>query len=187
MTQDTAGRTMSQAPAPRPKPPPACDPGLVAIESWRFGAVQAHPDDIIRFVRPIVGFDHIGAYAVIRDPETEPVLWLQAVNEPTVLFAAVDAGLVAGEDYGVDLDDRAVADLGLERVQDARPLCILILAPDVAAITADLRAPIVWNTRRGLAVQVILNDPSLPARQPVHTGPRRNKEVARARSQPPQE
>jgi len=158
------------------------------VHSLRFGTVELAEDRLLRFVRPVVGFDQLGSYGVIEDPDSAPVLWLQAVDAPEVLFPAIDASLVAG-DYGVDLDDEAVAELGLDRAADARLLCILTLSPDPTAVTVNLRAPIVWNTRRATALQVVLQDTEVPVSVPVRAAAgasRCNKEVARAGSNAPQ-
>ena len=158
------------------------------VESLRFGTVELADDRVVRFVRPIVGFDALGEYGIIEDPETKPLLWLQSVESPQVLFPLVDLSLIA-DGYAVELDDETVAELGVERAEDARLLGILTLSPDPASISVNLRAPIVWNTRGATALQLVLQDPEIPLHHPVRAesgASRRNKEVARASSHAPQ-
>jgi flagellar assembly factor FliW len=145
-------------------------------------------DRLIHFVRPVVGFQDLDHYAVVEDEETAPVLWLQALAAPEVLLPVVDACLVTG-DYGVNLADADVEALELDRADDARLLLVVTLSPDPSAITVNLRAPIVWNTRRATAMQLVLEDPKLPVSHGIGSvgGRRRsNKEVARAGPDAPQ-
>lgn len=156
--------------------------GKVDVQSVRFGKIRVAGDRIVRFVRPVVGFQSLERYAVIEDKESLPVLWMQAIGAPEVLLPVVDAGRVTGG-YSVDLTDEEAKVLDLKRAADARLLVILTLNPDPSAITANLRAPIVWNTRNARAMQVVLQESSLSVSHPVGGagGVRRsNKEVARA-------
>ena len=154
------------------------------IESIRFGTVEVGDDRLLSFVRPIVGFDQFVTYALVEDPETAPVVWLQSLDAPEVLFAAVDVAFVTDE-CAFELDDESVSALGLERVEDSRVRCILTLSPDPAEVRANLRAPVVWNTRRATALQVVLQDSDVSLSHPVRAAAgasRCNKEVARAGS-----
>ncbi|MFW6161403.1 MAG: flagellar assembly protein FliW [Planctomycetota bacterium] len=158
------------------------------VESVRFGTVEVADDRVVRFVHPIVGFDELDDYGLIEDPETAPVLWLQSLEAPEVLFPVVDLSLVTA-DYAVDLDDEMVAALGVERAEDTRLLGILTLHPDPSDISVNLRAPLVLNPSRATAAQLVLQDRELPTRHPVRAepgAPRCNKEVARASSHAPQ-
>ncbi|MFP4055870.1 MAG: flagellar assembly protein FliW [Candidatus Brocadiia bacterium] len=158
------------------------------VESCRFGTVEVPEGRVVRFVRPILGFGQWTDYAFIEDEASRPVFWAQCVEAPEVLFPLVDAYLVV-EDYGLELDDADAAAIGLERAEDARLLLLLTLSLDPQSITANLRAPVVWNTRDATAMQVVLQSRELPVRYPVHPGAgerRRNKEVARACANPPQ-
>ncbi len=158
------------------------------IESNRFGVVEVSEDRVVRFVGPVIGFPEIDRFAIIEDPESAPVVWLQAVGAPQILFPVVDAAWVPGA-TGVDLTDEEVAALGLEQAEDARLLFILTLDPNPRDITINLRAPVVWNVRRGIGMQVVLQDTELPVSRRVAEGAgerRSNKEVACAGSDAPQ-
>lgn len=172
-----------RGPRAGPKAPaPAPSKLSVPVRSSRFGTVGVPGERVVRFVRPVVGFPQVEHYALIEDKETLPVVWLQALGAPEVLLPAVDACLVTG-DYSVELSDAEARELGLQRAEDARLLLVMTLHPDPSRITANLRAPIVWNTRRATAMQLVLQDPSLPLRHPVAARAgrgRRNKEVGRA-------
>lgn len=147
------------------------------IESCRFGVVDVPEDRTLRFVRPVIGFPELDRFALIEDPNSSPVLWLQAVGQREVLFAVIDAAWVPSA-AGIDLTDEEAATLDLERAEDARLLFILTLDPNPRDITVNLRAPIVWNTCRALGMQVVLQDPELPVSYPLGAvaGERRSKQ-----------
>jgi len=152
------------------------------IDSVRFGTVEVADDQLLSFVRPIVGFDQFTTYALIDEPETAPIVWFQSLDAPGVLFAAVDVACVT-DDFALDLDEESTKALGLERAEDARVMCILTLSPDPTQITVNLRAPIVWNTRRATALQLLLQDAETSISHPVRAAAgacRCNKEVAGA-------
>jgi flagellar assembly factor FliW len=161
----------------------------MTVRSCRFGTVEVPEERILHFVQPILGFAPFEHYALVEDPESHPVLWMQALHAPEVLFPVVDPRQVA-DGYHVDLEPGQAEALGVERVDDLRLLCILTLSTDPAAITVNLRAPIAWNTRRATAMQLVLGDHELPITSPVRAaagGRGSNKEVARACADAPQE
>ena len=164
-------------------PPPGGAPGAtVQVKSLRFGTLDVPSDRVVRFVRAVVGFDNLLYYAAIEDKESAPILWLQALGAPEVLLPAVDACRVTGS-HSLELGDEEAQLLELEQAEDARVLFVLTLTPDPSGITVNLRAPIVWNTRRATAMQVVLQDPTLPVAQSLEgviRERRSNKEVARA-------
>ena len=158
------------------------------IESHRFGVVEVSEDRVVRFVGPVIGFPEVDRFAIIEDLESAPLVWLQAVGAPQVLFPALDAAWVPAA-TGVDLTDEEVAALGIERAEDARLLFILTLNANPRDITINLRAPVVWNVRRAIGMQVVLQDTELPVSYPIGAVAgerRRNKEVVCARPDAPQ-
>jgi len=172
-----AGPPTTQAQPPEVKVP---------VRSCRFGDLAVSAERVLRFIRPVVGFPDLEHYAVIEDPQSAPVMWLQALGAPEVLLPVVDACLVTGN-YSVELSDEEARELGLRRAEDARLLLVMTLDPDPVRITVNLRAPIVWNTRGAVAMQLVLQDSSLSVRHPVR--PRRgdgpHEEVDRASADTP--
>ena len=95
----------------------------VRVRSCRFGMLDVPGDRVVRFARPVVGFQDIERYALVEDEENTPVLWMQALGAPELLLPVVDAFLVT-DDYSVELSDEEVRVLGLERPEDARLLLV---------------------------------------------------------------
>jgi flagellar assembly factor FliW len=111
-------------------------------------------------------------------PQLEPVLrWLQSLDDPSLLFLTVEPYLIF-PDYDVELSDADAGALQLDTADHAAILTLITIsqagkarrdtpaasrAPAVsapasrAAVTTNLLAPIVINTRTRRARQVILD------------------------------
>ena len=148
----------------------------------------------IRFVRPMPGFPGSSRYVLVRlgdegtdggtagstdggtagadgaaggTADDEGILFeLRSLDEPGVRFL-VGVPEVFFADYAVELDDTAVADLGIETADDALVLVVLTTSDDGASTTANLLAPVVINARTRVAEQVILSGADWPVRAVV--------------------
>ena len=126
----------------------------------RFGEIEVHPGQAFELLRPLIGFEET-SFAVISDPETEPVQWLQSTSSPHVCVPVADPQLIA-RDYKVELPAQDCEELELRRAEDALVYCVIVLDEDVSRIRANLKAPIIFNTVNNKGKQVILDDPSMP-------------------------
>jgi flagellar assembly factor FliW len=122
----------------------------------------------LAFAEGLPGFEDHTAFALIEDRRLEPFRWLQSLADQDVGFRVIEpAVFVAG--YGFDLDNEDVARLELGDSVEPLVLSILVMPADARAMTANLRAPLVVNPRRGLGKQVILPDERYPLRHLAFT------------------
>ena len=144
----------------------------------RFGEVDVQPMQVFEMTQPILGFLDT-SFAVISDPQTEPVVWLQSTTSPQLCLAIAEASIVA-PDYRLNVRPEDLSDVGLESPEDALLYCIIVLDADVSKIRANLKAPILLNPANGKGRQVILDDPDLPVQYFILEGhsSESNKEVA---------
>jgi len=150
------------------------------IETARFGAIQVHEDQKIRFVQPIIGFPTLMEYVLVDTGGL--VKWLQSLEDASVVFPVVDPFAVK-QDYDIEIPMSDAYSLELKRAEEAQVWCITVLSSNPAEMRANLRAPVVLNRKTGTAKQVVLPDSSLPIR--YHFEPAAihgNKEVAHAGS-----
>ncbi len=160
---------------------PATGPALVGPPAGSVDGVPggAEVDDRLpelAFVRPLAGFPELTRFALVRltddDPSdraasTECVLFeLRSLQAPEVRFV-VAAPTAYFPDYTFELDEGAVAELGLESSDDALVLIVLTVGADAASTTANLLAPVVVNARTRSAAQVILSGTQWPVRAAV--------------------
>lgn len=138
--------------APAPVRAPAVDPPRVQALSLS---------------EPLPGFPVHRDYVLIPAEPGGRLFWLQSVAPEGPRFLAVPASAYF-PDYVPRLPDAACDELGLGDVADAQLYCLVTVPDgDVAASTANLRAPVVVNPATRQARQVVLLDPAHPFRRPL--------------------
>ena len=125
------------------------------ISTRAFGPIEVDETQLITLTEPMPGFAHCRRFAVLEpDPET-PVKWLQSVEREDVCFLVADPKPFF-PDYRLDLRTSDLTDLAIEGRDEAGVAVVLTIPADTSQATANLLAPIIFNTRRKLARQVIL-------------------------------
>ncbi len=117
----------------------------------------------ISFVEPILGFDGEHAYTLAAIDPQGVLYSLRSVQNPDLRFVVTPAQTFF-TDYQPDLARVVSGVLGSD---DIDVLLVLTIGTGLADATANLRAPIAVATSTGRAVQVVLDDDSLPMRQPL--------------------
>lgn len=118
---------------------------------------------LLHFVEPIPGFvDHDDYTLEAIDPQGL-LLSLRSVRTPDLRFVLAPAAAFFA-DYRPQLEDSLADDLG---GSDVDVLVVLTITNGLADATANLRAPVVVCPDTGRAVQVVLEDESLPMRRPL--------------------
>jgi flagellar assembly factor FliW len=107
----------------------------------------------LHFVEPIPGFDGTDRFT----------LTMRSLSDPQLRFVLAPPEAFFG-DYHPDIDDTVGLALDANEVE---VLVILSIASGPRDATANLRAPIVVAPGSGRAVQLILDDETLPMRRPL--------------------
>lgn len=132
---------------------------MPSINTSKFGDVSYNESDVITFVRTILGFEDLTRYFVISRPESEPLKWLQSVDDPSVCFVIVDPLLIL-RDYSVEVSPFDIKQLeGSDNLDDYKVYVIVTIPkgrPELMSI--NLQGPIVINVRQLKAIQLVLND-----------------------------
>ena len=168
----------------RPVPAPAVvEPPAELLDHAPGGAEVDDALPELSFVRPLAGFPQLSRFALVRltddpdpadgqdpagdvDPMDCVVFELRSLQDPDIRFV-VAAPTAYFPDYAFELDEGAVAELGLESSDDALVLVVLTVGADAASTTANLLAPVVVNARTRSAAQVILSGTQWPVRAAV--------------------
>lgn len=136
------------------------------IESVVFGSVEIDESRVVRLTEPMPGFPNLSRFAVL-DPDPEsPFKWFQSVEKKDVCFLITDPKDFF-PDYHVQIPAGRLLDLGLADAKEAAVAVVLTVPEDLSKTTANLLAPLVFNTREGLARQVILESTGYPVRAPL--------------------
>ncbi len=126
----------------------------------RFGEIEIEAERIITFPAGIPGFEGLQRFVLLPEKDMEEFCWLQSVDEPEMAFLLTDP-FAFFRDYSLELGEADVCALELEKKEEALVLTIVTIpGSDVRLVTANLLAPVVINTRLGLARQVVqVNSP----------------------------
>lgn len=128
---------------------------MKVIRSREFGEIMVAEEDIIRFVKPIYGFEELRDFVLITDDEVgAQFAWLQSVEEENICFILVNPYVVR-PNYNMTLPADVVSTLMCTEVV---PWAIAIVTTDFAQSTANLKSPILINPTRKIAMQAILED-----------------------------
>jgi flagellar assembly factor FliW len=121
----------------------------------------------LSLVEPMPGFPRYRDYVLVPTEDAGRLFWLQSVAPDGPRFLAVPAAAYF-PDYAPNLPGAACVELGLAAVAEARLYCLVSVPDgDVAAATANLRAPLVVNPTSCRARQVVLIDGGHPIRRPL--------------------
>ncbi len=142
---------------------------VVDIRTTRLGqleTVRVPESAVLSVPEGLPGFPEHRSFALLEDDQLAPFAWLQSLQDAEIGFLVLDPALFVA-DYDFELSDADAELLELSDPLDARVLSILVVPGEVQHMTANLQAPLVINSARRLAKQVILTDERWPLRYPV--------------------
>ena len=129
------------------------------IEKTRFGTIDIEEEKIITMKRSMPGFPGRKRFALLDRKESHPFYWFQAIDDPALALVLVNPYLFM-PDYVFDMKPvLKEMEWGLERKEDILVLVIVNAtygAPE--KITANLMAPLLLNTNRFEAFQLVMAD-----------------------------
>ncbi len=139
---------------------------LRVIRSHAFGEVAVPPSAIMHFASPLWGFPERHDYALLPAARAG-LYWLQAADDDVTTFILADP-FVLDQGYSFDLSDTDKQAVRATQPDDILGLVMLTLpqSPDASA-TANFRAPLVFNLRERLAVQIVTSDDRHSLRAPA--------------------
>lgn len=132
------------------------------------GAEPVSESDIpvIEFVRPLPGFPELRRFALVQLDDDGVLCSLRSVEDDAVRFLVVPPHVFFPE-YEAEISDEAAAEMGITAAEDVQVLVVLNAGASLADTTANLLAPVLVHTGTRQALQVILDDASLPIRAPL--------------------
>jgi flagellar assembly factor FliW len=130
------------------------------ITTSRFGPIEIEAESVICFPAGLLGLEDCRQWVLLADHHNDAVAWLQSIQHPEVALPVVSPRrFVPG--YQMRAAPRELAALQLDNVKKAKVLTIL--GRTDRAFTLNLKAPLVFNLKRGLGRQVVANG-DLPVR-----------------------
>lgn len=126
------------------------------LSTLRFGEIDIKDDSIITFPGGLPGLDELQRYAIVRYAPTEPVQWLLCVDDPDLALPVINPFIVK-PDYDIEVDDSELDFIQTHDEEDLMVLSVMVVPDDLTKMTVNLMAPILINTRKMLAAQVMMD------------------------------
>jgi len=153
------------------------------IFKTKLGEMDLSEKEIITFEEGIPGFDHLRKFAIVSVARTEPIKWLVSLEDRDVALPIIDPWIVR-LDYHVDIPEKDVQDLGIEKNEDVSVWCVVVIPkdkPDDATI--NLLAPIVVNMKNGKAKQIIMETDEYTIKHRIKDELERSKKISTRRAE----
>jgi len=126
------------------------------IQSTRFGEINVSEETIFKFLHGLPGFPEEKEFALLPYQPDSPFNFMQSLQDPDLAFMVVEPFLFFRE-YTFELGDQAAAELGISEQNLPQIFTIITIPESVEAMTANLLAPVVLNSRDRKAMQIVLD------------------------------
>jgi flagellar assembly factor FliW len=133
------------------------------ISTQFFGSQEIDENQIITFPRGLPGFEQCKRFKLFHEEGKPSVFWLQAVDEPEVVFS-VAAPEMFGFGYELSLSADEEKLLGLREPDEAMVLVMLRRTgeegaeplPGYPKLSGNLRSPLIINARQQIGMQKVV-------------------------------
>ncbi len=129
---------------------------MIKVHTTRFGEIEVNQADVIELPQGLIGFPELKKYVLLDHDRDSPFKWLQSLDEGGIAFVIINP-LLFKSDYFVEVTDAEVSDLALKDEKDAVISVIITIPSDPNNMTANLKAPLIFNLQNRLGKQIILN------------------------------
>lgn len=140
-----------------------------AIQTPKFGKIEYGESDVIHVEDGLPGFNSLRRFLLIEGEQFAPIKFLQSLDDPIISFPLIDPKLIRA-DYEVRLNEEQRAALGIPAADAALAYSIVTLGHGADEASANLFAPLVINTSKMRASQVILLDSDYSVVEPLLRG-----------------
>jgi flagellar assembly factor FliW len=131
---------------------------MIKLTSTRFGELEIDDGDIIEFPLGIPGFEDKRRWILVGD-EDNAIMWMHSAEDGGLALPVATPDSVKS-DYNAQIPRESLEPIGDVREDDVAILIVVTIPPERPwDMTANLKAPIVVNRTRRVAMQTIaLND-----------------------------
>lgn len=152
----------------------------MVVKTKFFGEVDIDDGKILDFPNGIIGFEDYKKYAIIYDIDDESeskISWLQSIEEPALALPVVDPLAIVAE-YSPTIEDELLKPLGNPADEDLLCLLVMTVPSDMTKVTANLKAPVIINSKTNKGVQLIVDNADYPVKFNVYESVQKMKKEA---------
>ncbi len=143
---------------------------MPCLATSNFGQIEYQEDSVIHFPEGIPAFESERKFLLVHRPESAPVVFLQSLARPDLVFITLPVTAVEPE-YRLCLGRHDCGVLGLEESGQPLPdatLCLAVVTiPEAETPTVNLLAPVVIHVSKNLGLQVIQADSGYSHQHPL--------------------
>lgn len=139
---------------------------MIKVKTTRFNEIEVDGKDVIELPSGLIGFPELKKYVLLDHDKDSPFKWLQSLDDGAIAFVLINP-LLFKPDYTVEVNEAEVSDLGLDSEEDAVISVIITMPSDPQKMTANLKAPLVFNLKNRKGRQVILNNSEYTTRHNI--------------------
>lgn len=123
-----------------------------------FGEVEIEKESIISFPNGIFAFEDLKSFVLLSPlGEDENPMWLQCTESGEPCFIVYEINKLV-QDYNPALSDEDKKNIGYEDGDRYQFLAIAVVHDDYKKTTVNLKSPIVLNTTKSIAAQIIVDE-----------------------------
>ena len=137
------------------------------INTIRFGEIDISEDKLLVFGDGVLGFEQCRNFALITTEETDPFMWLQAVEQPDIALAVINPFRLF-PDYAPSVPEAALERIGSPGDDDVLVLCVAVIPARFEKMTANLVSPVLVNARSKQGCQVVLENSTHQIKHPIY-------------------
>lgn len=128
------------------------------VQTSRFGEIEVNESDVISLPEGLIGFPELTRYVLLDHDTDSPFKWLQSIDDGAMAFVVMSP-LTFRPDYTVEVSEEEISVLTLSNPEDAVISVIVTIPVDPKKMSANLKAPLIFNLKNRLGKQVIVKDP----------------------------
>ncbi len=139
---------------------------MTEVSTLRFGKISVEDRDMLHFDQGIPGFFHLREWFLVGEDDN-PIKWLQSAGDEAVALPVAMSQSVRA-DYNARIAEGDLGDLVSEGEEELCAFVVVNVPPGAPwNSTANLRAPIIINTRTRQGRQVVSLNEDYSMRAPL--------------------
>jgi flagellar assembly factor FliW len=131
---------------------------MPVLKTKHFGRIPCEPESELEFPCGLPGFEDRRRFVAVRFQESDPLIFLQSVEDPGLCFITLPV-LAVDPQYHLRVSSEDLGYLGMPAARQPQigkdVLCLAVLSIRESGPTANLLAPVVINLRNRKAVQAV--------------------------------
>jgi flagellar assembly factor FliW len=136
------------------------------VKTTRFGEIDVPEGDVIHLPSGLIGFPELKQYVLLDHDKDSPFKWFQSLEDGAIAFVLIDP-LLFNPEYVAEVTDAELAELDVQTEEDLVISVIVTVPSNPQNMTANLKAPLIFNLKNRRGKQVILNTSSYTTRHNI--------------------